>query len=54
MEYGIHPNNFALARAIVQDASDNIKGVPRVGLGTIKKRFPLMAGIEKPDLPISC
>jgi len=42
-EYGIHPNNFALARAIAGDASDNIKGVPRVGLGTVKKRFPFMA-----------
>jgi len=45
-EYGIHPNNFALARAIAGDASDNIKGVPRVGLGTIKKRFPFMAESE--------
>ena len=42
-EYGIHPNNFALARAIAGDASDNIKGVPRVGLGTVKKRFPFMS-----------
>ncbi len=29
-DYGIHPNNFALARAIAGDTSDNIKGVPRV------------------------
>ena len=41
-DYGIHPNNFALARAIAGDTSDNIKGVPRVGLGTVKKRFPFM------------
>lgn len=42
-EFGIHPNNFALARAIAGDASDNIEGVPRVGLGTVKKHFPFMA-----------
>lgn len=38
-EFGIHPNNFALARAIAGDSSDNIAGIPRVGLGTMKKRF---------------
>ena len=43
-EYGIHPNNFALARAVAGDKSDNLEGVPRVGLGTIKSRFPFMAG----------
>tara|TARA_R110000744_G_scaffold184475_1_gene303893 strand:- start:4138 stop:4968 length:831 start_codon:yes stop_codon:yes gene_type:complete len=41
-EFGIHPNNFALARAIAGDPSDNIKGLGRVGLGTIKKRFGFM------------
>ena len=41
--YGIHPNNFALARAISGDPSDNLKGVPGVGLGTLKKRFPMLA-----------
>ena len=38
-EYGIHPNNFALARAVVGDKSDNLDGVPGVGLKTISKRF---------------
>ena len=42
-KYGIHPNNFALARAIVGDPSDNLPGVPRVGLGTVAKRFPFLA-----------
>jgi len=42
-EYGIHPRNFALARAIAGDKSDNLPGVKGVGLGTIKKRFPFMA-----------
>ena len=46
-EYGIHPNNFALARAMVGDKSDNLPGVRGVGLTTIKKRFPFLAE-EKP------
>ena len=41
-EFGIHPNNFALARAIAGDPSDNIGGIPRVGLGTMKKRFEFL------------
>ena len=45
-EFGIHPNNFALARAIAGDSSDNLPGVPRVGLKTIKSRFPFMADPE--------
>ena len=45
-EHGIHPNNFALARAIAGDKSDNLDGVPRVGLKTIKSRFPFMASEE--------
>jgi len=42
-EHGIHPNNFALARAVVGDKSDNLVGVPGVGLKTIAKRFPFFA-----------
>ena len=42
-EYGIHPLNFALARAIVGDKSDNLKGVGGVGLPTVAKRFPFLA-----------
>ena len=38
-EFSIHPNNFALARAIAGDPSDNLKGVPRVGLKTVSKKF---------------
>ena len=37
--YGIHPTNFALARAIVGDPSDNIKGIAGVGLTTVAKRL---------------
>ena len=41
-EYGIHPTNMALARAIVGDKSDNLDGIPGIGLKTIAKRFPFM------------
>tara|TARA_Y100000593_G_C4301072_1_gene333380 strand:+ start:384 stop:1358 length:975 start_codon:yes stop_codon:yes gene_type:complete len=39
-EYQIHPRNFALARAIDGDKSDNLPGVRGIGLSTISKRFP--------------
>jgi len=39
-EFGIHPENFALARAIAGDSSDNLKGAPSVGLPTVSKRMP--------------
>ena len=42
-KFGIHPNNFALARSLVGDASDNIKGVKGVGLKTVAKRLPFLA-----------
>ena len=42
-QYGIHPKNFALARAIVGDKSDNLKGVGGVGLPTVSKRFPFLS-----------
>ena len=45
-EYGIHPNNFALARAICGDKSDNIKGIQGAGLPTIAKRFPFMRDVK--------
>jgi len=41
-KFGIHPNNFALARALVGDPSDNLPGVARVGLGTVAKRFSFL------------
>lgn len=41
-KYGIHPNNFALARAIVGDDSDNIKGVRGVGMTTVSKKMPML------------
>jgi DNA polymerase-1 len=39
-EFSIHPNNFALARAIAGDSSDNLPGIKGAGLKTIAKRFP--------------
>jgi len=42
-EYSIHPTNFALARAMAGDKSDNLVGVRGVGLGTISKRLPFFA-----------
>ena len=42
-EYDIHPNNFALARAVSGDKSDNLEGVRGAGLKTIAKRFPFLS-----------
>ena len=41
-KFGIHPNNFALARAMVGDKSDNLKGVERVGMKTVANLFPFL------------
>ena len=42
-EFGIHPNNFALARSLDGDKSDNISGIPGIGLKTIAKNLPFLA-----------
>jgi DNA polymerase-1 len=42
-EYGIHPRNFAWARAVVGDKSDNLQGVKGLGLKTMAKRFPFLS-----------
>ena len=47
--FGIHPNNFALARAIAGDPSDNLKGVDRVGLKTIAKNFSFLSESRQAD-----
>jgi 5'-3' exonuclease len=41
-DFKIHPKNFALARAIEGDKSDNLPGVKGAGLKTIAKRFPYL------------
>ena len=40
--FDIHPSNFAMARAIAGDKSDNIEGIEGLGLKTIAKRFPFL------------
>lgn len=41
-EFGIHPNNFCVARSISGDKSDNVGNVKGVGLKTVAKRFPFL------------
>jgi len=40
--HGIHPSNFVIARTMEGDKSDNLPGVPGVGLKTVAKRFPFL------------
>jgi DNA polymerase-1 len=41
-KFGIHPTNFALARAMAGDPSDNLPGIGGVGLKTVAKRLPFL------------
>jgi DNA polymerase-1 len=41
-DFKIHPKNFAVARAIEGDKSDNLPGIKGAGLKTIAKRFPYL------------
>lgn len=50
--FGIHPNNFAMARALVGDKSDNIEGLGGIGLKTAAKRFPMLA--EEKSVTFDC
>ena len=43
-QYSIHPRNFAWARAITGDKSDNLEGVKGLGLATVAKRFSFLSG----------
>ena len=38
--FGVHPNNFCLAKCISGDSSDNIPGVKGVSFKTLSKYFP--------------
>ena len=49
-KYGIHPNNFALARAIVGDKSDNLPGIKGVGLKTVANNFEFLSEAKQYDL----
>ena len=42
-EFKIHPNNFALARSIAGDKSDNLDGIRGVGLTSLANKFSFLA-----------
>tara|TARA_A200000159_G_scaffold150149_1_gene159241 strand:- start:3206 stop:4168 length:963 start_codon:yes stop_codon:yes gene_type:complete len=42
-KFGIHPQNFCLARCFVGDASDGLKGAPGAGFRSLSKRFPALS-----------
>jgi len=42
-KFGIHPNNFTIARAMEGDKSDNIAGVKGVGLKSVRKYLPFLS-----------
>jgi len=42
-EFGIHPHNFINFRMIDGDKSDNLNGLPGLGLKTIIKNFPILS-----------
>ena len=42
-QFNIHPNNFALARAIDGDKSDNLEGVKGIGMKTISKKLSFLS-----------
>ena len=41
-KFEIHPLNFVVARSMVGDSSDNLPGVTRVGMKTVKNRFSFL------------
>ena len=41
-KFNVHPTNFAMARAMEGDKSDNIEGIGGLGLKTVAKRFPFL------------
>lgn len=46
-EFRITTQNFALAKAVCGDASDNIPGVTGVGFKTLAKKFPFFGGSDE-------
>tara|TARA_R110002110_G_scaffold63158_7_gene175788 strand:- start:445 stop:1398 length:954 start_codon:yes stop_codon:yes gene_type:complete len=50
-QYSIHPRNFAWARAITGDKSDNLEGVKGLGLATVAKRFSFLSENKDYGLP---
>ena len=41
-DHKLHPLNVAVARALAGDKSDNLKGIPGVGLKTVAKKLPFL------------
>jgi len=48
-EYGIHPNNFSIFRAMDGDKSDNIPGIRGIGRKTLIKNYPQLKDKELVD-----
>lgn len=56
-EYAIHPNNFAIARAVDGDKSDAIEGVKGVGQKSLARAFSDLKNAKKidfSDIKIKC
>lgn len=56
-KFGIHPQNFCLARCFVGDASDGLKGAPGAGFKSLSKRFPalsLKSNLTVDDIVTEC
>lgn len=49
-DYGFHPNNFLLYRAITGDESDNINGISGIKEKTLIKHFPELGLDKKQDV----
>lgn len=49
-KFNIHPINFALARSIVGDKTDNLPGIRGVGMINVVKYFPFLKENKKADL----
>ena len=49
-DFGVYPINFAIARAIVGDPSDNLKGIRGIAFKKLIKLFPFMSSPEKTTL----
>ena len=49
-EYRIHPHNFSVAKSMVGDKSDNIKGPKGFGYKTVLKHFPFLSEEKKIEL----
>jgi DNA polymerase-1 len=41
-EFSIHPRNFAIAKALCGDSSDNVPGIKGLGFKTVHKKFPTL------------